>query len=74
MDNVTIMLTALRFITSYVNGSVNRTWIRAFHTPLIQIALEALVKVALCDAAQARRTSESGKARRLYLPLIFDQA
>lgn len=51
MDKVTIMLTALQLIASYGKGSVNRTWIRAFHSPLIQIAQGALEKVALCDAA-----------------------
>ena len=75
MDKVTIMLTALQLIASYGSGNVKRTWIRAFHAPLILIAQEALEKMALCDAVQSRRTKPSSRtARQLYLPLIFDQA
>jgi hypothetical protein len=56
MDKVAILIDALRRIASYGSENVNRTWIRAFHTPLILIAQEALEKVVICDAVQSLRT------------------
>jgi hypothetical protein len=64
MDKVAILIDALRRIASYGSGNVNRTWIRAFHAPLILIAQEALEKVALCDAVQSRGAQHLHLERR----------